>query len=91
MNGDLSRALILLLHALVFVVEAIIGAIGVRALHKALKVVFIEVGGADVRLIIIVVIVIHTGLAVGNMLFCRFCHDRAFFHLLFIIIIAECR
>ncbi len=66
---------VLLLHTLVFIVEAVIGAIAVRAFHEAFKVVFIEVCRADISVVIHVIIVIHTRFTVGNSFFGSLVHQ----------------
>ena len=74
MQGFLEIFLDLLLHALVFVVEAVVGA-GARATcQKTHHFVLVQIHGANVGVPILVVIVKDAALAVGFGIFLIFLH-----------------
>ncbi len=56
--------LILLLHALIFIIKAIIRAILCRSENKAFELILIQIDGTDIGIEIFVIIVKHTGFAI---------------------------
>jgi len=65
------RPLILMAHHAVFVIKAVIRTGIVRAVQKAIHLIFVEVDHTHITVIVVVIDIVRAGLAVGYLLFHR--------------------